>query len=162
MSYKSTVFTIILLALFAAAQSHAGALNACDLITKEMVKKSSGLIITNVTSKDRGVFTSCTYETDNWQVSVGLIYYPGGKADKDSAALSAELQNEFERDKAPYKKPEPLAGLGDAAAYYQSVDGDYHAIVVLSSGGNASGRLTVSAPTHTTALAVAKAVFAGK
>lgn len=162
MLQKLTVVAIILLVLFTGAQSLAGARNACDLVTKEVVEKSSGLNITKATPKDRGVFTSCTYETDNWQVSVGLIYYPGGKADKDSAALAAELQKEFERDKAPYTKPEPLAGLGDAAAYYQSVDGDYHAIVVLSSGGNASGRLVVSAHTRTATLAVTKAVLAGR
>ena len=161
MSHKLTIVTIIFLTLFAAPQSLAGALNACDLVTKEVVEKSSGLRITNVTLKDRGVFTSCTYETDNWQVSVGLIYYPGVKADKDSAALAAELQKEFERDKAPYKKPEPLAGLGDAAAYYESLDGSYHAIVVLSSSGNVNGRLVVSALTHTATLAVAKAVLSG-
>ena len=160
MSHKLTVVAIILLALFAAAQSIAGARNACDLITKEEVEKSIGLSITHVMPKDREVFTSCTCETDNWQVSVVLIYYPGGKAGKDSAALAVELQKEFEHDKAPYNKPEPLTGLGDAAAYYQSVDGSYHAIVVLNSGGNASGRLVVSAHTRTATLAVAKAVLA--
>ncbi|UCH80944.1 MAG: hypothetical protein JSW20_14590 [Nitrospiraceae bacterium] len=162
MFYKSTILVIIFLSLFCTTQSLAGELNACDLITKETVEKSSGLIITNVTSKDRGVFTSCTYDTDNWKDSIGLIYHPGGKTDKDSAALATELQEEFEHDEAPYKKPEPVTGLGDAAAYYQSADGGFHAIVVLKSGASISGRLVVSAPTRQAALAVAKAVFADK
>jgi len=160
MSHKFTVVAIILLTLFAATQSLAGTRNACDLITKEVVGKSSGLSITNVTAKDGGAFTSCTYETDNWQVSVGLIYYPGNKTDTDSAALAAELQMEFERDQAPYEKPEPLDGLGDAAAYYQSVDGSYHVIVVLNSGKKASGRLVISAHTRSAVLALTKAVIA--
>ena len=162
MAHKLTAFIIILLTMISGKQSFSATPNACELITKNIVEQSSGLKITNVTAKDRGAFTSCTFETDNWQVNVGLIFYPGGKADMDSAALAKELQKEFDRDQAPYKKPEPLADLGDAAAYYQSADGDYHAIVLLNSNGHARGRLIVSAHTRDATLAVANAVLKGK
>jgi len=162
MSFRLTITAIIFFTLLTISQTILAAPNACDLITKETVVKSSGLKIINVQSRDRGVFTSCTYETDNWQINVGLIYFPGGKTGKDSGKLVAELKEEFKRDAAPYKSPKPLAGLGDAAAYYESDDGGYHTIVVLSSNGHVNGRLTVSAPTHKAALAIAKAALAGK
>jgi len=162
MSYKSTIVLIILFTLFTNSQSILAATNACDLVTKEVVEKYSGLKIINVRSKDRGAFTSCTYETDDWQISVGIIYFPGGKLGKNSDKLAEELQKEFERDGAPYKEPKPLADLGDAAVYYEAVDGGFHSIVVLSSSGNVTGRLVVSAPTHKAAFDIARAALAGK
>ena len=161
MNQKSKFIVTILLTLLIAWQSLAGKPNACDLVTKEAVEKASGLIITNVLSKDEGVFSSCTYETENWQVSVGLIYFPEIKSDMNSTMLSEELQKEFDSDKAPYTKPVPLADLGNAAAYYQSVDGDFHAIVILSSSSKVNGRLIVTAPTHLAALSVAKLALDG-
>jgi len=160
---RITVHAFVLLAiLLCTAQSIAGAPSACDLITKEMVEQSSGLTITHVSARDRGAFTSCTFETNNWQVSVGIIYFPGGKIDKDSSALAAELQQEFQRDNAPYTVPEPLPGVGEAAAYYKSAEDDFHAIVMLNGTGKAAGRLIVSAHTRDTVLAVATAIVEEK
>jgi len=162
MPQRSTIAAVILFLLLSSSRTVMGAPNACDLVSKQVVEEYSGLTISNVSSRDRGAFTSCTFETDDWQVNVGLIYYPGPGGDKDSDALAAELKQEIERDEAPYTEPTPLADLGNAAASYESVDGDFHSVVVLSSGGNASGRLVVSAPTQQAALDIARAALAGK
>lgn len=162
MWHKSAIAAIIFFSLLTGSQTVLGASDACSLVTKEVVEKYSGLKITNVSSRDRGVFTSCTFETDALFTSVGLIYYPGGKSGNNSDALAEELQKDIERDQAPYTKPKPLAGLGDAAAYYESDDGSVHVVVVLNSSGNVTGRLTVMAPAHKAALEIAKAALAGK
>ena len=114
---------------------------ACDFLTKEDVETITGIQVTNVIARDRGGFTSCSYETEDWQNTMGVIYYPSLAVVEDSAALADFLRQDIEKDQAPYKTPEPVEGLADAAAYYADEDGYMH-FIALQKG---SERIVVSA-----------------
>ncbi|MDH3327666.1 MAG: hypothetical protein OEM01_00350 [Desulfobulbaceae bacterium] len=129
--------------------------NACDLMTKAEVEKISGVAIVNVVLRDRGTFTSCSFETDNWESTTGVIYYPGLKSVESSAALAEEIRKDIERDQAPFGIPEPVDGITDAAAYYASNDGYLH-IIVAQKGGD---RIIISAKSRTAATEMAKAAL---
>jgi len=130
--------------------------SACDLLTKSEVEKITGFAVTNVVMRDRGSFTSCSFETESWENSTGVIYFPGLKPVANSAALAAEIQKDMERDQASFTKPEPVDGIGDAAAYYASDDGYLHTLV-MHKGRN---RIIISAKSKKATMELAKAARA--
>lgn len=125
---------------------------ACDFLTKADVETITGIQVTNVTSRDRGTFVSCSYETEDWQNTMGVIYYPSLASVEDSAALADFLRQDLEKDQAPYKTPEPVEGLGDAAAYYVDEEGFMHFVAVQKG----SQRIVVSAKSRDAAMKLAQ------
>ena len=120
----------------------AATLTACDLLTKAEVEQATGIPVTAVTPRDGGVFSSCSYEADDWVKGSGVLFYPSLSPVTGSAALADFLRQDLEKDQAPYSTPEPLDGLGDAAATYQSDDGVQSYLVVQKG----SQRIVVSGP----------------
>lgn len=118
--------------------------SACDLLTKEQVQQATGLAIINVVSRDRGTFTSCSFETDDWMQTIGLIYYPGLGTPASATALADEVKADLERDEVEYSSLEPDESIGDAAVRYQVDDGAMHWVVahrgdhrvIVSAGGS--------------------------
>lgn len=131
---------------------------ACDLITRAEVEKATGITVNNVVLKDRSVFTSCSFEAENWEDTIGVIYYPGLKPAESSAALAADIKGDLERDQAPYGTPEPIEGIGDAAAYYVSHDGQLHTIVAQRGGD----RVIIGAKSRAAVTEMVKAALASK
>ena len=127
--------------------------SACDFFTKEDVEKITGIAVINVVLQDRDVFTSCSYETDNWENTTGVIFYPGLKTPASSPSLAEELRRDIERDQAPYKTPEPVEGIADVAAYYTDNDELMH-FMVLHQGSD--GRIIISANTREAVTELAK------
>jgi hypothetical protein len=117
-------------------------LTACDLLTQAEVEQATGIPVTAVTPKDGGVFSSCSYEADDWVKGSGVLYYPSLPPVAGSAGLADFLKQDLEKDQAPYTTPQPMDGLGDAAAAYQSTDGVQFYLVVQKG----SQRLVVSGP----------------
>jgi hypothetical protein len=114
---------------------------ACDFLTKEDVESITGIQVTNVTPHIRGSYTSCSYEAEDWHDTTSVIYYPFMEPVESSAALARFLGEDIEKDQAPYQMPEPVEGLGDAAAYYLDKDGTMHFVAVQK--GNA--RIVINA-----------------
>ena len=115
--------------------------SACDFLTKEEVEKITKIPVLKVVSLDRGVFTSCSFETDNWENTTGVIFYPSLDPVANSAVLADVIRKDLERDQAPYKTPEPVEGIADAAAYYTDNDAFMHFMVAQ----NGRERIIVSA-----------------
>ena len=123
---KNTFAFLVSAALTAPVQAQP---SACDLLTKEQVQQATGLTIINVVSRDRGAFTSCSFETDDWMRTIGLIYFPGLSLPSSAAALSEEVKADLERDEVEYAALETDESIGDAAVRYQVDDGLMHWVV---------------------------------
>lgn len=102
--------------------------SACDLLTKEQVREATGLSIIKVVPQDRGTFTSCSFETDDWMQTIGLIYFPGLGTPTSAAALAEEVKADLEGDKVDYSGLETDTSIGDAAVRYQMDDGAHYVI----------------------------------
>lgn len=131
------------------------AVRACDLLTPEQAGQLASLVITAAAPTDHPGVSSCNYQTDQMFRGVGVTVIDPAAAVESSEALAAELAGEFTRDQAPYTGPEPVPGLGTAAARYRESDGDTWFYVIHQSGR----RIFVSAPGDPAARAVAEAVL---
>jgi len=127
---------------------------ACDLLTSAQVEAATGVKVVNVSEKDRGAFTTCSYEADSWEDTTGVILYPGSVVLGNSQALAEALRIDIERDEAPYQTPVPVNNLGEAAAYYPDTDGLMHFVVIEKAGA----RIIVSASSKEAAFKLAGAV----
>lgn len=127
---------------------------ACDLLTTAQVEAATGVKVVNVSEKDRGTFTTCSYEADSWEDTTGVILYPGSVILGNSQALAEALRIDIERDEAPYQTPVPVNDLGEAAAYYPDSDGLMHFVVIEKAGA----RIVVSANSKEAAFTLAGAV----
>jgi len=126
--------------------------SACELLTSEQVQEASGIAIINVSAQDRGVFTSCSFETDDWTQTIGLIYFPGLGTPASAASLAEQVKADLERDEVEYSSLEPDESIGDAAVRYQAEDGSMH-WVVAHRGGN---RIIINATTAEAATTLAR------
>jgi len=132
--------------------------SACDFLTKSDWEKITGIPVLNVVSRDQGVYSSCSYETGNWEDTTGVIFYPDLNQPASSAALAEDIRKDLEKDQAPYKTPEPVEGIADAAAYYTDNDGFMHFIVAQ----NGRERIVVSAKSKTAATELIKTALGSK
>lgn len=125
---------------------------ACDFLTKEDVEAITGIPVTNVAPRNRGTYSSCSYEAEDWRDTTGVSYYPSLDPVGSSAALAEFLGKDIEKDQAPYQTPEPVEGLGDAAAHYVDTDGTIHYIAVQK--GNS--RIVINAKSKEAVLSLAR------
>jgi len=129
--------------------------NACDLLSKEQVEQATGLVINNVAFRDHGVFTTCSFETEDWQETIGLIYFPGLGTPANAASLAEQVKQDLEKDQVPYTNLEADSGIGDAAVFYQTDDGKLYTVVA-HRGGH---RVIISARTRAAASTMAGAAL---
>lgn len=129
---------------------------ACDFLSKEEFQAITGIAVVNVKSNDYGVYSSCSYEAEDWMNTSGVLYYPSVGTFANSAALADFLRQDLEKDEAPYKTPEPVEGLGDAAAYYVDEEGYMH-FVAVQKGGE---RIVASAKSKDAAMKLAEKALA--
>ena len=125
---------------------------ACDFLSKEEFQAITGIEVVNVRSNDYGAYSSCSYEAEDWMNTTGVLYYPSLSAVASSAALADFLRQDLEKDQAPYKTPEPVEGLGDAAACYVDEEGFMHFVAVQKG----SQRIVVSAKSRDAAMRLAQ------
>lgn len=142
----------------AAVQSAQQQRSACDFLTKAEVEKITGIPVINMVSHDRGLFTSCSFETDNWENTTGVIFYPDLNPVANSAALAEGISKDLERDQAPYKTPIPVEGIADAAAYYTDNEEFMHFLVAQ----NGRKRIVVSAKSQAAVTELIKAALGSK
>ena len=136
--------------------SAATQLSACDLLTKDQVEAASGLAINNVAARDHDVFSTCSFETDDWTKTIGLIYFPGLGSPASAEALAAQIEADLKRDEVDYAGLEPDTSIGDAAVHYQIDDGAMH-IIVAHRGGH---RVIINASTSEAAATLARQALA--
>lgn len=115
---------------------------ACDLVTQEEMAEATGVPVVKVTSRENPAFSSCSYEAEDWMKTSGILYYPSLAPVSGSAALAETLQQDLERDQAPYTTPVAGQGLGDASASYSATDQTSHFLAVQQG----SQRIVVSGP----------------
>ena len=132
--------------------------SACDLLSKVDVEKITGFVVTNVVLRDRNIFSSCSYEADNWENTTGVIFYPDLNPPASSAALAEDIRKDLEKDQAPYKIPEPVNGIADAAAYYTDNDEFMHFMVAQ----NGRERIVVSAKSKAAVTELVKIALGSK
>jgi hypothetical protein len=108
--------------------------SACDLLTKEQVEAATGLAIINVSARDSGVFTTCSFETDDWTQTIGLIYFPGLGVPADAASLAAQVEADLQRDQVDYVGLAADDSIGDAAVRYATPDGSMYWVVAHRGG----------------------------
>lgn len=126
--------------------------SACTLLDPGQVSSAIGLPVVNVVERDRGAFTSCSFETDDWLQTVGLIHYPG-LATTSAESLAAEIRADLERDAVEFVDFAVEEGFGAPAIYYRSPEGDLHALV-LQPGGD---RLVITGGSRDAVLTLAGA-----
>jgi len=129
--------------------------NACDLLGKDQVEMATGLVINNVVLKDHGVFSTCNFETDRWEDTIGLIYFPGLGTPLSAKSLAEQVRQDLERDGMDYANLEEDSSIGDAAVCYQTDDGKLFTIVA-HRGGH---RVIISAGSREAASTMARAAL---
>jgi len=129
--------------------------NACDLLGKEQVEQATGLVINNVVLKDHGAFSTCNFETDRWEETIGLIYFQGLGTPDSATSLTEQLRSDLERDGVPYTNLLEDNRIGDAAASYQTDEGNLYTVVA-QRGGH---RVIISARSREAASAMASAAL---
>lgn len=128
---------------------------ACDLLGKELVEQATGLAINNVVLKDHGVFSTCNFETDRWEDTIGLIYFPGLGTPASATSLAEQIRQDLEKDQVPYSNLEEDSGIGDAAVCYQTDEGKLYTVVA-HRGGH---RVIISARSRAAASTMASAAL---
>jgi len=103
--------------------------SACSLLEADAIVKVLGRPVINVREQNRATFSSCSFETDDWQQTVGLIYFPN-LAPTTPEALAAEYRADLERDQVPYVDFAVQDGLGAPAVYYRSPEDDLHSLII--------------------------------
>jgi len=124
---------------------------ACVLLDAGAVADIIGLAVVNVVERDRGSFASCSFETDDWTQTVGLLRFPGLRA-KPADALAAEIRADLDRDGVEYVDFSVEPGFDAAAVYYRSPEGDLHVMVIQAE----DDRLILSASSREAALELAR------
>lgn len=117
-----------------ALPSQAGESGPCSLLEADTVAEAIGIPVVNVVERVGSRFGSCSFETDDWTQTFGLIFFPGLAATSEEA-LAAEIRTDLDRDGVEYAELTVEAGLGVPAVYYRSPEGDAHT-VVLQAGGD--------------------------
>ena len=129
--------------------------NACDLLGKEQVEMATGLVINNVALKDHGVFSTCNFETDRWEETIGLIYFSGLGTPPSAKSLAEQVRQDLERDGVDYANLEEDGSIGDAAVCYQTDNGNLFTVVA-HRGGH---RVIISAGSREAASTMARAAL---
>ncbi len=145
------VFVITGLFVMSVAPAVGDDKGACALLDPQEVSTAIGLPVMNVVERDRGSFTSCSFETDDWMQTAGLIHFPELGA-TTAEKLAAEIRADMDRDGVEYADFGIEAGFDVPAVYYRSPEGDRHTVVV-QAGGN---RLIISAGTRDAVFSLAQ------
>jgi len=128
---------------------------ACALLDTAEVAAALGVPVVNVREQNRATFSSCSFETDNWQLTAGLIYHPNLPS-TTAEALAVEFRADLERDAVPYADFAIEESLGVPAVYYRAPEDDFHSLVAQSGGD----RLIFTGPSRDAVLALSAAALA--
>jgi len=148
------VCTAVILLLLHAPSVPAQRVGACSFLEPEVVGAAIGLPVVNVVERDRGSFTSCSFETEDWTQTVGLIHYPGLEATNPDDLL-AQVRADLQRDEVEFTGLAGDASLGVPAVYYRSAEGDMHALVAQFE----SDRLVLTAGSRAAVFALAQSAL---
>jgi len=127
---------------------------ACELLDVAEVAAVLGVPVVNVREQNRATFSSCSFETDDWQLTAALIYHPNLAA-TTAESLADELRTDLERDAVPFTGFTIETVLAVPAVYYRSPEDDFHSLVAQSG----SNRVIVTGPRREVVLALASAAI---